>query len=275
MNTVLFTFAGRTPNMRLQAPLMRRILEQHPDTYWDVWNLARKQIDAIYLQSLAGPRINVINTFWRNRAYDAIYRHYADSDYKDTLFVKCDDDIVFMQTDRFGEFVRAIKNNPGSVTSALVINNGASARQDPGLWAGYQTLGIPLLKVHEDARFAETCHTYFFHHWREILDRPTKLVVTDDWISINMVGFDHSVMRKMARKVGGPTPRRIAGRDFTPTDTLGDEGAINLFPRRILTGFTAAHLGFGPQQLTLAQEDEWRAGYAQIGADYLQEMAVV
>jgi len=274
MSTVIFTFAGRTPNMRLQAPLIRRILDENPDTRWDVWNLARKHLDAIYLQTLASGRIRVINDFWRNRAYDAIYRHYAETCDKDTRFIKCDDDMVFMATDQFGAFATAIKNNPGSVISAMVINNGASTRQDPGLWRGYQNLGIPLLGVHEDPRFAEMCHTYFFEHWRDMLAQPTKLVTTDDWVSINMVGFDHTVIRKMARKLGGPTPTRIAGRTFTHIDTLGDEGAVNMFPRKIQLGFVAAHLGFGPQQLTLAQEDEWRAGYAQIGADYLHPAAV-
>jgi hypothetical protein len=269
MNTVIFTFAGRTPNMLLQAPLIRRILDENPDARWDVWNLARNQLDAIYLQSLAGPRIRVINDFWRGRAYEAVYRHYADPDYAGTVFVKADDDILFMQTERYGEFVAAIEANPDTVVSALTINNGASTRAEPGLWRRYKTLGIPLLEVHTDVRFAEMAHGYFFENSAKILAQPVKLVDTEDWVSINMVGFGHAVMAAMAPQLGSPSPSPIAGRDFTATDRLGDEGALNLFPRKILKGFTAAHLGFGPQQPSLDQFDRWRADYARIGANYL------
>jgi hypothetical protein len=268
-DVVLFCFAGRTPNMRLNVPLVRRILEEHPDTRCDIWNLARNQLDAIYLQTVAGGRIRVLNDFWRNRAYEAVYRHYAQPEYRDCLFAKFDDDVVFMQTERFGDFIGAVKANPGTVVSPLVINNGASTRVEPGLWRGYKALGIPLLEVHTDVRFAEMAHQYFFDHHAEVLGRPVQLINTDDWVSINMIGFDHLVVRRMARRLEGPSPRRIAGRDFTATDRLGDEGAANLFPRKILQGFTVAHLGFGPQEPSVEQFERWRENYARIGANYL------
>jgi len=277
MDVVFFGFYGRGPNMALQAPFVRRILEQHPNVRWEIWNLARNQLDAVNLQTLhASPRINVLNDFWRNRAYDAVYYHYAQPEYADTLFVKCDDDIVFIQTERFGEFLDAIAANPGTVISPLIINNGASTRHEPGLWRAYKTLDIELLQVHTDVRFADMCHNYFFTHWQKILATPPKLIKTTDWVSINMIGFDHPAMRALAAPLRRPAPPMIAGREFDPLiHTIGDEGSANLLPRKILKGFTVAHLGFGPQQPSIEQLDTWRAGYATVGADYLQHQLVV
>jgi hypothetical protein len=269
MPVVLFGFYGRTPNMRLQAPFIHRILAEHPDVRWDVWNLARNQLDAIYLQSLSGPRINVHNKFWRTRSYEAIYRQYAEPEYADCVFVKCDDDIVFLQTDRFNDFLDAVTMNPGAVISALTINNGSSTRHEPGLWRQYKATGIPLLDVHTDVRFADMCHNYFFQNHQRILEQPLKLVNTTDWMSINLIGLDHATMRGMAAMLNTPHPPEIAGRGFGPHDKLGDEGAVNLLPRKILKGFTACHLGFGPQQPTPEQFDGWREQYARLGADYL------
>jgi hypothetical protein len=273
MDVVLFTFAGRQPNMKLQAPLMHRILEEHPNARWDIWNLARTTLDAVYLQTLSGQRVRVFNQFWRARAYEAVYRYYARPRYRDTLFVKCDDDIVFIQTGRFGDFVDAIRGD--TVTSALTINNGASTHAHPALWQHFTTrMRIPLLEVHTHAGFAHLCHVYFHEHWRDMLAEPVQLVDTEDWVSINMIGMTQPTLAALAEQLGTPSPLFIAGRDFQRTDKLGDEGAVNTMPRKILRGFTAAHLGFGPQQPTIEQFDRWRAGYADIAADYLSNKVV-
>ena len=61
--------------------------------------------------------------------------------------------------------------------------------------------------------------------------------------------------------------------DFRPGTRIGDEGAANMLDRMVMRGFTAAHLGFGPQNLTEHQEFEWRQDYDEIAWEYLQGVA--
>ncbi len=273
---IVFVFAGRKPNMDLQLPLVQRIVAEHPNVEYDVWNMARLRTDNWYVRSLRGARTTVRNDFYRVRprwaGYHAIYKHYAQAEFRDCVFVKIDDDVVFLQTDRFADFVAAVQANPGCVVSAFTVNNGASVRLDPALWEWFEGRGKPLLDWHKHGSFAARAHRHFFDNHGEILSRRLEVVDTEDWLSINCVGLDHEVMSFLAHKIGRPSPTWIAGRKWLNTK-LGDEGACNMLPRKIVRGFTAAHLMFGPQNCPPPQLDEWRREYGRIGSDYLEGVA--
>jgi len=104
-----------------------------------------------------------------------------------------------------------------------------------------------------------------------MVGQPVKLIKTRDWLSINTIGYDWRMVRKIARRVGTPSPGDIAGRSFTPSTKIGDEGMVNMLQRLIFQGFLTAHLSFGPQHthLTDAQLSLWRKRYAAIGQQYL------
>ncbi|OTR07280.1 hypothetical protein B9M83_09230, partial [Mycobacteroides abscessus] len=59
LRVILFVFAGRKANMELQVPYIKRILAEHPNVEYHVWNLARDPKDAEYLQTITGERITV------------------------------------------------------------------------------------------------------------------------------------------------------------------------------------------------------------------------
>lgn len=273
MRVILFSFYGRRPNIELQLPLIRRVLAEHPDVECHAWNLARTDADNEFIRAIKGERITVLNQFyggkqWRN--FNHVYRHYAQPWYQDCLFVKLDDDVVFFEARRFGEFVSAAVE-ADSVVSAKVINNGACTRLEPGLWEGFEALQIPLLDVHRSLEYAQMCHSFMFDNWRAMIGRPMRAVPTEEWCSINLVGFTWRTLYRITEQLGRRDYRRpIAGRDFGPKVPLGDEGAVNMLPRKIV-GFLAAHLSFGPQdkQATDAQLAGWREQYARIGAEYL------
>lgn len=278
MRIVLFCFAGRRQNMELQLPLVRRIIDQNPDVEYHVWNLAHTEDDAAYLQTIEGERITVIKDFHQDkpwRRFNDVYAHYAGPGFRDCTFIKIDDDVVFVQADRFGEFVAAVADNPGRIISAQVVNNGACTPTDPGLWAGFKALDpLRLLDVHKSAAYADAGHSYFHDNWRDMTAQPIEVVPTEDWLSINLIGFDWPTMCAIAERVGrphGPRFANIAGRRFGAQSPIGDEGMCNTLPRSIVKGFVACHLSFGPQ-LKDATDDQvslWRKQYAQIGREYL------
>jgi len=64
------------------------------------------------------------------KPWNACYRHYAEraAEYADTVFVKCDDDIVFLDLDRLADFIAHRQANRAPfLLSANVVNNGVCA----------------------------------------------------------------------------------------------------------------------------------------------------
>ena len=271
-DVILFMFAGRRENLEINLPLIAHVLDEHPNVRCQIWNLAREHLDNEYLRSISDPRFEVINTFYGPRvwqSFDKVWRYYTSRKFRDYLFVKIDDDVVFFETETFSEFLDAIEQNPGSVVSAETINNGASTPLKSAIWDGFMKLCIPLLDVHLSNKYAEMAHEYMFTHWRELIAQPMKLVETDDWMSINLVGMDWATLCRVAERLGRPSPGYIAGRHWRPRSRIGDEGSCNMEKRYILQGFLAGHLGFGPQHVTDEQLRLWRHQYTGIGREYL------
>ncbi|HEU5091448.1 MAG TPA: hypothetical protein VFT30_02125, partial [Nitrospira sp.] len=93
------------------------------------------------------------------------------------------------------------------------------------------------------------------------------IVDCDDWLSINLIGFDWYANWDIAQRVGGRSPKHIAGRTFI-RGRLGDEGMCNTVPRKIMKGFVVGHLTFGPQNLTEHQQRVCRKMYEEIVDEY-------
>ncbi len=261
--------------MDLQIRMMEAVVAANPGLEYYIWNLARNRPDSKYLHNLEpSERVTVRHDFdavlpWRDNL-GKVWRHYTSEEYKDCLFVKLDDDIVFIESARFSDYVQAIDSHRGSVVSANVINNGACCRVQPALWARYQPRS--LLEVHRYKKFAELAHTWFFSNWREMVGAAIEVAETQDWLSINAIGFDWATLNEIVGRIGQPSPRMISGRAFQLGMPIGDEGSVNLLPRMIMRGFTVAHLAFGPQATGGVTEQmlaHWRDNYSKIGREYL------
>jgi hypothetical protein len=281
----MFCFGGRRGNLELQLPHIRRILEENPQVVYHLWNLAKDPADAEWIRSgLEGIRMPMGRFIVRNEfagpnpweRFGDIYAEYANPIYMAHDFVKIDDDVVFIQTARFGEFLRSIAAMPDTIVSAKVINNGACTPTEGPLYRTWQREfpRMKLLDVHKHLSYASLSHGYFFDHWQMMLDQENFLIPTEDWLSINLIGYNWNLGTKINALLGTPSPRLIAGRSYRPSlHRVGDEGAVNMLPRAILQGFLAAHLYFGPQakQMTPGMIDGLRHQYGLIGKEYLSD----
>lgn len=285
---ILFVFAGRRANLELQLPVVRRILDENPNVNYHVWNFARNDADREFVKTIEGDRITVWNghggeafaspaptnepgakQFGANE-HNAAYRHYSQKEFHDHLFVKIDDDIVFLETARFGKFVEVIDAHRGKVVVANIINNGACTPITPDIWDGFNRLNIPLLDIHMSGKFADMVHTYMCEHHDEILNQPLELIPTEDWTSVNAIGYDWPTLFHVINTIGKPQPAYLAGRPMHGWGRVfGDEGVFQTLSRIIVKGFTAAHLTFGPQNPTTEQMDRWLNNYRQLGETYL------
>jgi hypothetical protein len=293
---VLFVFAGREANMRIQRPFLDRLLEEHPEAELHLWDLTRTPEDAEYVRAQASDRI-VVHThlhpghpiacnvppgakgrrgcrcFAHRPPYEQPYRWYAERDEcADAVFVKLDDDVVFMETTGFGNFIGALEAHPSAVISANVINNAVCAKHDP--WLAPEVLrlfdvggvGDPAADkawwwLHADPQFARVGHEWFLDQWQDLTLGTSKNLMRSrpgERLSINCIAFTHSTMK------------RLAGM-FARETKLGDEGAVDRLLPRIALGFRVAHLTFGPQDkaMTLRELDDLRARYAAMGKEYL------
>lgn len=273
MKVVLWSFWGRQPNLELQLPLIERVIERNPDVVFHGWNMARLRTDNWFIRSVTGERITIHNHIYNHRprwlAYNDVYRYYSEPEWRDHLFIKIDDDVVFFETERFAEYLQVVDANRGIVVSADVINNGACARHQPDVWESYEELNQTQLDWHLHEESAHIAHGHFFTNWHKVLNQPIGVIPIDNWLSINMIGYDWETNNAIADRVGHPSPPLIADRDFGVKDIIGDEGAANMSPRVIVKGFTAAHLTFGPQDPSPVTLLEWRGNYRQIGCEYL------
>lgn len=273
----MFCFAGRRANMELQLPFVRRILAENPDVEYHIWNLARDHDDAQWLKTIEGDRITVNSDLygvdpWKR--FDQVYQHYTDDRYRDHLFIKLDDDVVFIESARIGAFIEAIKSYPAAVVTAKVVNNGACTATEPGLWQGFQKCHVQLLDVHKSQRYCRMSHNYFFDHWSDMVGQTCEIKPITDWLSINFIGYDWAMACRFAELIGSPSPRHIAGRSFINRNArLGDEGMVNTLPRVMLQGMLACHLYFGPQAKVIpaAHIDLMRQRYAEISEKYLTQ----
>lgn len=288
MRTILFAFLGRRENVELQLPFIYRILDQNPAVEFQGWDLCRDPADSRYLRDLpTRDRFRIRREFYQGdgkatHGQNRVWQYYTDPRYQDCMFVKLDDDDVFLETDHFQGFVQSAVDNPGHVVSALTINNGACTRHIPGIWDIFEQVeptlskdATPfpelarLLAVHRSVEYAELCHRWFHQNWQTLINQPHTLIPTDDWLSINCLAYTWDMGCQIAARIGARHPSVVAGRLFNRASRVGDEGAANMFPRLIDPGFVAGHFGFGPQRFDAATAVELRKLYADIANQYL------
>lgn len=296
---VLFIFAGRKVNMEVQLPYLLRLLDEWPQMEIHLWDLTRTPGDAAYVNSLHnshGGRITVINHLHpghpirctqaypgpRRRGwprctcikhkppYEEPYRWYAaNSMFDNSVFVKVDDDVLFLETDNFAHLIEPLVNHPNRIYSANVANNVVCAKYDDLLApqiANKFSLGDPLSKendrrwwgVHTDKNFAAESHEFLLRNTEVLLGwRPTYTRTRPgEAISINCIALTHATMRRLA---------------LLMNDRLGDEGAVDRLLPWIVESFHAAHLAFGPQEAAMSEGElaKLRERYSELSGTYL------
>lgn len=307
---VLFMFAGRRENMEVQMPYLRRILDTYPQAELHLWDLTRLPSDQRYIYSLHdGERIKVIHDLhpghpikclyptttrrprgWRRceclrhkPPYEQPYRMYAADKSSDTVYVKIDDDVMFLETNRFADLIAPLAEHPNRIISASVVNNSVCAKYLDELTvarvANFFRVGDATQpandkrwwELHTLPEFATYMHDWFINYYKggsgaipgqmaEALNpRPTYVRTRPgEAVSINCIAFTQATMNRLAKS-------------FEHEPRLGDEGAVDRMLPWICTSFMAAHLTFGPQDAAMTPDDLdiIRKRYTQLSEAYL------
>jgi hypothetical protein len=183
--------------------------------------------------------------YWQ--AYDYYARRLKV--FADSIFLKCDDDIVYVDLEKLGDFIEFRRTNPKYiVVSANVVNNGVCAHwqqvagsipervghfeRPPGGFGGSLWLS---------AERANELHDYFLQTNNKHLPLPAKVIEWTERQSINFIAWLGRDLVHMALPKGD------------------DERALTVDlpmlldrPTAIYSDFTVSHLSFGPQEQGLA-----------------------
>lgn len=299
MRLVLFMFAGRRANMEVQQPYLDTLLRAHPTAELHLWDLTRDPADQRYLRGLEGAhdgRVRVMGDLhpghpidclypngypdgkrprgWRvckcmkhKPPYEKPYRYYANRDeYHNAVFVKIDDDVLFLETDTFSHLIGPLVSHPNRIMSANVINNSVCAKYADDAFRFQDKFGVgdPALVendrawwgLHEDPEFASFSHAEFLNRfergWRPsyVRTRPGEAV------SINCIAMTHRTLCRVAGMMN---------------NRLGDEGAVDRMLPWIVKSFRVAHLAFGPQEQAMSPIllGAIRESYTQLRKEYL------
>lgn len=148
---ILFCPGGRKETMEIQIQYVLVLLQKFDSliSQYDIWDVAWSEEDSKYLKelSLLHPKIRLLHTPWKgaqragkigSQQFAFIYStFYKYEIFKDYIFIKLDDDIVFIDIFTFPRFLLKRIFLPDSfLLSAYVVNNQVSLSQDFSLIHG-------------------------------------------------------------------------------------------------------------------------------------------
>ena len=124
MKTIAITFAGRKIFMEILFPYIEKYKE-HIDEY-HIYAATKNSEDIKYIQDFANKN-KFVKVFMAEEGRDPIYlwnECYKNSQDENCIYVKLDDDIVFIDEFLFTDFVKFRKENPEyPIIYPMIINN--------------------------------------------------------------------------------------------------------------------------------------------------------
>ena len=211
-NVIATTFAGRSDRMPLLVGNMIKSLKESLIDEYHVWDFSKNQQDKNWIKILPSlhPQIKVFiqNNDNFHETYSNInnkpdwrpyYRHYTNKTHNEnTVLLKIDDDIVYLDTTKLKQFIDFRIDNPEYLlVSANVVNNGITT----GLQQRYGAIpaslcppnGIPYEsycgKLWEDGLLAEKLHFYFIKNKQKFHKEGFYIQPIGERISINFVSW--------------------------------------------------------------------------------------
>lgn len=205
---MLFTYASNPTYLEVQRPYVERLLASDPELEYHLWDLTSAE-DAGYVRELAAshPQIKRFDVP-ADTGPATPYRHYAAQGARiEDLFVRVEETVSFIETERFGLFLEAVREHPRAVVSASVVNNGLCAIAIDGLGAKAIDEGLVTATSGAEvwwdlctsADFMMLSHEYFADHMGQLMAQdPVLTTLPRSRFSINTIGFNGMVMQQVA-----------------------------------------------------------------------------
>ncbi len=125
-------FAGRKDRMQILIEYIKYLIDLNLIDELHIWNFARQSEDFMWVLSIDDYKnkikiMNAKDTKWG--AWTEYYNYYADyKEVEKTVLIKIDDDIVYLDVDKFKYFIDfRITNQDYFIVLPNIINNGICA----------------------------------------------------------------------------------------------------------------------------------------------------
>jgi hypothetical protein len=275
---IIFCFAGRKKYLDIQIVYILNLLKRNPNIEYHLWNFSRNNDDNNYLQELVNlhEQIKLFNNFYEGNNTNIIcnkrvgiicsctkcrvgkwtepYKYYSNNTYENTIFIKMDDDVIFISIDKINKFIENINNNSNKIISSNVINNGVCAFYNENIKKIVTDSNIlqqssslyDFWYLCTNKTFFNLSHDYFINEfYKNNLNLEEKLINIDKTrFSINTIGFTYDIMCKISDLL-----RNEIG--------MNDEAIIsNNFDILICNTFLNVHFHFSDQRINITDEEE-------------------
>jgi hypothetical protein len=190
------------------------------------------------------------------KRWDNYYNHYTSEEYTNDIIIKSDDDIVFIDLNKFQDFINFRKKSDADLIFANTINNGVSA-----YFQQHKLELIPknILQLEypygetkgdkgtlwESGQNAEIIHNYFINNYESFINNVTdfEYEIIDSRFSINFFAFKGNQWYKISD---------------CENDNFGDEWNLTItyvnnekkFKNLLYYNFYVSHLSFFQQENT-------------------------
>jgi len=205
------------------------------------------------------------------RSWLEYYRYYTKERLgPDSILIKCDDDIVYIDPSRFARFLQKRREHPEFIVMfPSIINNGVCAhyQQREGLLPeealGRFPYDTTCGKLWGDGKLCGRLHDYFADHHREFVEKSAGLdkVIAHpigDRLSINFFAILSSDLG-IFQQIGGDDEMEMSVK--MPKLHKRNNG--------VDMGFVVSHLAFFKQRTTGLDEDAALARYARVADEVL------
>jgi hypothetical protein len=191
------------------------------------------------------------------------YNYYCNTEYKDDIIIKCDDDIVYMDLTKLQEFINYRKTSNANLLFANTVNNGVASYYLQSKFnlipknlvdLEYPTDGIEG-SLWESGDKATKLHNYFIDNYKSFIDYNynNEVIPVTTRFSINFFavkGSDWPLMKD-------------CGQDDEHILTVQYVKEKN-FKNEIYSNFIVSHLSFYSQEATGIDSNKLRDKYSKL-----------
>lgn len=264
----LTVFAGRKENLEILLKYTDILYNENLIKELHLWNFCRKDTDEQYIKKINKKYVKILNTNNKNN-YNEYYEHYTHDKYPNSIIIKCDDDIVFIDVNSFESFIqKRLHDDTHVLMFANIVNNemcayiqyldGIIPRDQFGEFE-YGHANTKLL----DGKFASDLHHYFIDNYEEWISMCIDDVyeIPDNYtISINFFSIKSKDLKFF---------QQICNHDLVIATDEAKLLEVTKSMNCIYKGFTVCHLGFGKQRDTGLDEEKLQKKYNTLAYSFL------
>ena len=175
MSRICIVFAGREDRMQILMHYLNKALNEKKLDEIHLWNYSRNDSDTTWVNSLKSDKIKIFTSddrtkidyenggsSWKVDNFSLVWKEYTKEIYEDSLFVKMDDDIVYVDITKFDEIFDFVKNNDTLWTTPIIVNNSLTINTTN--FMEVIGAGDKIVDIINDHKAAELMHELFINN---------------------------------------------------------------------------------------------------------------